>query len=393
MLNTWVFMIFVICSVFIFWVIPARFRPGFLALTSASYFFCYYPKEIIFIFCLAVLVYAAGVCLDRKVIPTRPLMIGSVIFLVGVLTYFKYSGFILDNIRPLLEPLLQTKISLPKIFIPIGISYFTFKMIHYVIDTSRGQIEKHNVIDFLSYIFFYPILVSGPIERFQPFLKQIKESSSFKWQYVDDGLPRIMSGLFKKMVLADTLGATAALMQQPDLLAWQYWLASVAYTLQLYFDFSGYSDMAVGISKLFGIRVLENFNWPYLSPNLSDFWKRWHMSLTGWFRDYLFIPLGGSRGTLPFIIKNTLIVWAVTGLWHGAGWHFIFWGLFHAMGLIILRLYRKYLLPHITARTDVLSSAPARAFGVLLTFAYVNIGWIFFACDAQQSIYVISHMF
>jgi len=386
-------MAYVLVSVFLFWVIPARFRPAFLVLISAGYFYCYYPKEVLFLLVLSMVVYLAGVIQDREVLPRTSLTIGTVILLVGILAYFKYSGFILENLKPLLEPLLQTRLSIPKIFIPIGISYFTFKMIHYIVDISRKQIERHNLIMFLSYIFFYPILVSGPIERFQPFSKQLRESAGFQRGYVMEGLPRIGSGLFKKIVLADTLGATAVLLQQPDLLAWQYWLASLAFTLQLYFDFSGYSDMAIGISRLFGIRVMENFNWPYLAANISDFWKRWHMSLTGWFRDYLFIPLGGSRGNLSMIIRNTLIVMAVTGLWHGAGWHFIFWGLYHAGGLIILRLYRKYLLPVLAQKTDFMSSAPAQALGVLLTFAFVNIGWIFFACDMEQSIYVLKHLF
>ncbi len=207
------------------------------------------------------------------------------------------------------------------------------------------------------------------------------------------GLPRIVLGLFKKMVLADSLAATAVLLQQPDLTAAQYWLASFAYTFQLYFDFSGYSDMAIGISRLFGYRIMENFNWPYLARNISDFWKRWHMSLTGWFRDYLFIPLGGSRGTMGLIIRNTLIVMAVTGLWHGAGWHFVFWGLYHAGGLITLRLYRRYMLPKLADRGNFLESKLAAALSILITFNFVNIGWVFFACDLSQSIYVLAHMF
>ena len=175
--------------------------------------------------------------------------------------------------------------------------------------------------------------------------------------------------------------------------AGQYWLASFAFTFQLYFDFSGYSDLAIGIARLFGYRIMENFNWPYLARNVSDFWKRWHMSLTGWFRDYVFIPLGGSRGTLGLTIRNTLLVMAITGLWHGAGWHFVLWGLYHALGLIAWRLYRRCLLPVLSQRSNFLESRTANVLSILLTFNFVNIGWIFFACDTGQSIYVLTRMF
>ncbi len=396
---------------------------------------------------LAVMVYTGGVVISREKPGRKRLLTGMVVILVGILGYFKYSAFMAETLNLLLQPLKASKLSVPEILVPLGISYFTFKMIHYLVDIGRGNIPRHRLVDFLNYIFFFPILVSGPIERFQPFLTQTdalqgtagdyrridetnngfkkeppgnyqgssertedatapddlqNEQSSdavqqrwrgFNAEDVYAGLPRIVSGLFKKVVLADSLAATAVLLQQPDLTAGQYWLASFAFTLQLYFDFSGYSDLAIGIARLFGYRIMENFNWPYLARNVSDFWKRWHMSLTGWFRDYIFIPLGGSRGTLALTIRNTLIVMAITGLWHGAGWHFVLWGLYHALGLITLRLYRRYLLPVLSQRGSFLESRTANVLSILLTFNFVNIGWIFFACDTGQSIYVLTRMF
>lgn len=464
MLNTWVFMAFVIISWLFYWlVVPVRFRALFLALASFGYFSYYYPREMLFLLALSVVVYAAGFLIRKGQAGRKWLVAGLVVGLVAILGYFKYASFLAETLNLLLRPLSVSRLSVPEVFIPLGISYFTFKMIHYLVDIGQGKIPRHHLVEFLNYIFFFPILVSGPIERFQPFQAQtaamqgtgrgdpdrpefgaedlramapvtdrgdldrlvggeaagnrpppVPDHANIGWDdlkarsgealrhrpwqgfNIDDvyaGLPRIVSGLFKKRVLADSLAATALLLQQPDLTGTQYWLASFAYTFQLYFDFSGYSDMAIGIARLFGYRIMENFNWPYLARNVSDFWKRWHMSLTGWFRDYLFIPLGGSRGTLGFIIRNTLIVMAVTGLWHGAGWHFVFWGLYHAGGLIVLRLYRKYLMPGLARRGDLLESRPATVVSVLLTFNFVNIGWIFFACDAVQSLYVLTRMF
>ncbi len=449
MLNTWVFMAFVITSWLLYWlVVPVRFRSLFLALASFGYFSYYYPREMLFLLALSVVVYAAGFLIRQGQSGRKWLVAGLVVALVAILGYFKYAAFLAETLNLLLRPLSVSRLSVPEVFVPLGISYFTFKMIHYLVDIGRGKIPRHHLVEFLNYIFFFPILVSGPIERFQPFQAQTaamqgtdrdecnrpelraedlraqslahgNESDrpaangtdgnpdearsgealphrpwrGFNLEDVYAGLPRIMSGLFKKRVLADSLAATALLLQQPDLTAAQYWLASFAYTFQLYFDFSGYSDMAIVIARLFGYRIMENFNWPYLARNVSDFWKRWHMSLTGWFRDYLFIPLGGSRGTLGFIIRNTLIVMAVTGLWHGAGWHFVFWGLYHAGGLIVLRLYRKYLLPGLSRWGNLLESRPAAVVSVLITFNFVNIGWIFFACDASQSLYVLVRMF
>lgn len=457
MLNTWVFMVFVITSWLLYWlVVPVRLRSLFLALAGFGYFAYYYPREMLFLLALAVMVYVAGAVIRKDQPGRKWLLTGLVVSLIAILGYFKYSAFLAETLNLLLQPLMVSKLSVPEVLVPLGISYFTFKMIHYLVDIGRGSIPRHHLVEFLNYIFFFPILVSGPIERFQPFLRQTATlqgtvgdnlvgvennglneqlpgndrsepdrpvegetgggnhingqsgtlpdredggAAHHRWwrgfniEDVYAGLPRIVSGLFKKVVLADSLAATAVLLQQPDLTAAQYWLASFAYTFQLYFDFSGYSDMAIGIARLFGYRIMENFNWPYLARNVSEFWKRWHMSLTGWFRDYLFIPLGGSRGTLGFIIRNTLIVMAVTGLWHGAGWHFVFWGLYHAVGLIALRLYRKYLLPTLAGRGNFLQSRPALALSILLTFNFVNIGWIFFACDASQSIYVLTRMF
>ncbi|MGE5423187.1 MAG: hypothetical protein ACM3QW_07975, partial [Ignavibacteriales bacterium] len=251
MLNTWIFMVFVIASMTLYWLlVPVKLRSLFLAVISFGYCYFYYPKEILFLLALAVIVYLVGRMLVKGEGRRRTLMVSSVVLLIGVLVYFKYAAFLTETLNILLTPLLHSTLSIPTIFIPIGISYFTFKMIHYIIELNRGHIDDHNVADFLCYILFFPILISGPIERFQPFLAQLQAGEKLQIENINAGLPRIASGLFKKLVLADSLGIIAVLMQQPDLASWQYWVASFAYTLQLYFDFSGYSDMAIGISRL-----------------------------------------------------------------------------------------------------------------------------------------------
>ncbi len=499
MLNSWTFLAFVLVTWMLFWfIVPRRVRALFLAVVSFAYFFSYYPQEVLFLLELALIVFLLGLIMRRLPKGAGIMAVASVVLLVGILGYYKYADFFIEIYNGLVNPLMRSSFTGGQVVIPLGISYFIFKMIHYLLDIKKGSIASHSLSDFLAYIFFFPILVSGPIERFQPFLAQtlaarsdgqgstgtgaeIEDNQKLVYRYildpdqnqsscwtvlevypdsqrvnmyyfglgdepsvryignkedwdelvrkhhlasaqpnehgeaeqsalsgaalhnqknhrlvVDDmlaGLPRIISGLFKKMVLADSLAATALLLQQPDLTTGQYWAASLAFTFQLYFDFSGYSDLAIGISRLFGYRIMENFNWPYLSRNVSEFWKRWHMSLTSWFRDYIFIPLGGSRGSLGFVIRNTLIVMFVTGLWHGAGYHFIFWGMYHAFGLIILRLYRKFILGRLAPAERWLNTGFASAASTLLTFVFVNVGWVLFACETEQSIYVIQQMF
>jgi alginate O-acetyltransferase complex protein AlgI len=266
-------------------------------------------------------------------------------------------------------------------------------MIHYLIDNHRGKIPRHRLVDFLNYIFFFPILVSGPIQRFQPFLDDSRHTGNLQASDVYAGTRRIVWGFFKKGVLAAWAAVAAAGLQQQGLSTAVYWAASIGYTLQIYLDFSGYSDIAVGAGRLFGYRIMENFDSPYLAPDLSVFWKKWHMSLTGWFRDYVFIPLGGSRGTLAMTLRNTFIMMAVTGLWHGAAWHFMFWGIYHAVGLTVLRLYRRFALPILEPRLHLKGSPWAAWAGTAATFLFVNVGWVFFACDGRQAVYVVTRMF
>jgi len=389
----WKFMFFVITIFFIYWwLIPLRWRPYFLTIASFTYFVLMFPREMFFLLLLALTVYVWGMALDKLTVSKqRHWLVLGVILLIVDLGFFKYAALFMSTVEHFLALIgYSLDYKLPEYFIPLGISYFTFKMISYLVEKRRDNLATHRMVDFLNYIFFFPILISGPIERFQPFYEQSLQTKQLQTDDLYVGLPRILLGLFKKVVLADSLAIVAALLQQPEHSASVYWVATLAYTFQIYFDFSGYSDMAIGISRMLGYRIRENFASPYLAADLSDFWKRWHMSLTSWFRDYLFIPLGGSRVPFYRIIINTWIVMAVTGLWHGAAWHFVLWGMYHALGLTILRLYRRWVLPKLPTVQSVWG---VRMLNIILTFAFVSIGWIWFACDARQAWYVITKMF
>lgn len=394
MIISWVFVAFVaVTFVLYWWVAPARWRSWLLPAAGFLFFGWYYPREMLFLLALTVLVYVLGKAIRRSPAGGRSVAAIGVLLLIADLLFFKYAKLLAATLNSFLPAGLRLPVRSLATFTPLGISYFTFKMIHYLVDLRKGTIPAHRFVDFLNYIFFFPILTAGPIERFQPFLAQSSNPPSFDSSFVARGLPRILLGTFKKVALAGLLGIAAGYLQKQGYGAGMYWVASLAYTLQIYFDFSGYSDIAVGVSLLFGYEVMENFSLPYLAHNLSQFWKRWHISLTRWFTDYIFIPLGGSRVPFAQILLNTLVVMLVTGLWHGAAWHFVVWGLFHAGGLIIWRLFRHFVVPHLEARFAISRWRLGAVLSTCLTFLFVDIGWIFFACSWTQAQYVLTVMF
>ncbi|MHB9093119.1 MAG: MBOAT family O-acyltransferase [Eubacteriales bacterium] len=382
--TTWLYGLFLTGVTAAYWVLPRSWRNPFLLGASAVFLAYFLPLQVLLLFFVSTAVYIVGSRLR-----SRGFMLAfAIVFIVSILAYYKYQGLIADLLHKLavwLPALPAFKV--PPLVVPLGISFFTFKLIHYMVDSYRGTRPQGSYGQFLLYIFLFPILPSGPIERWPDFLRQNRELHGFQWAYLAEGSQRIISGLFKKLVVADTAAVYAAKMHVTGLGGFAYWIAAYAYAVQIYFDFSGYSDIAIGSARLFGYKIMENFNYPYLKRNLSLFWKSWHISLTSWFRDYIFIPLGGSRVPFGRVIMNTLIVMGLTGLWHGAALHFIAWGLFHGLGLITLRLYGKYVygqIPTLWRDSGLMTVA-----GTLLTFHFVVIGWVFFATDFGQSIYVI----
>ena len=272
-----------------------------------------------------------------------------------------------------------------KVILPVGISFYTFKALSYSIDVYRGKLEPtHDVIQYLAYVGFFPQLLAGPIERAMNLLPQLAKPRTFEYEMGVDGMRQILWGLFKKMVIADNCAVyvdrifSSYQTQSGSTLL----LAAIFFAFQIYGDFSGYSDMAIGVGKLFGFKTMRNFSFPYFSRDMAEFWRRWHISLTTWFRDYVYIPLGGSRCSKAKIVRNTFVIFLVSGLWHGANWTFIAWGAFHAvlfLPLILIGKNRKY--KNTVAEGRLLPSLK-EAGQMLLTFILATIGWIIFRADS-----------
>lgn len=265
-------------------------------------------------------------------------LVSSIIFGISGLLFFKYTDFFIENTNRLFN----TGIPLLRMALPIGISFYTFQILSYTIDVYRGDAKvQKKLFDFMTYVSLFPQLIAGPIVRYTTIEAELS-SRSHSLKDFATGVNRFVIGLSKKVILANTLGEIGKLFNdsnQKTVLF--YWIMAVAFMLQVYFDFSGYSDMAIGLGRIFGFKFLENFNYPFISQSVSEFWRRWHMSLGTWFRDYVYIPMGGNRVSTLKWIRNVLTVWFLTGFWHGAQWNFIIWGLYFAFFLVLEKLLLK----------------------------------------------------
>ena len=343
------------------------------------------PKYLIVMIMSSMLAYLSGLLIDSfrdKPAIARCIMVSSVSLLLAILFFFKYLNFAADNIGKLFG----LHFSIPTILLPIGISFYTFQILSYVIDLFWGRVRvQRNPFYFMLYAAFFPQLIAGPIVRYSTIEKEIVE----RRESIDDiceGLKRFILGLGKKLVLANNVAIISEIIYagKPEVYGTaMYWLAAICYSLQIYFDFSGYSDMAIGLGRIFGFHFLENFNHPYLADSLTEFWRRWHISLSTWFRDYVYIPLGGNRVKAGRWMINVMIVWALTGLWHGAGWNFVFWGIFNG---IVLIAEKRFLL-------QWLKRIP-RGIRCLLTFILVTIVFVCFnLTDVSQLRLALKMMF
>ena len=331
--------------------------------------------------------YSFGLIIDKTVRSgfKQLWLTAAVILNLGILFYFKYSRFFISNLNVFLE----LQLELPDVVLPIGISFFTFQAMSYVIDVYRKttQVQK-NPLYLALYVSFFPQLIAGPIVRYSTIEQQIQHRT-VTLDGFESGVCRFIQGFGKKVLLSNVMSLTAehvfSLAVQQQLSVSLAWLGALAYTFQIYFDFSGYSDMAIGMGHMFGFRFDENFRHPYLSRSVSEFWNRWHISLGQWFRDYVYFPLGGSRVSKMKLLRNLFAVWLLTGIWHGAAWQFIFWGL--GYGILIS-------LEKLTNFPKRLKSRPAiTAYGIF-TFLTVVVGWVFFGSQGLQSaLYQLSTMF
>lgn len=305
---------------------------------------------------------------------------------LGILALFKYYNFFAIEFQNGLDLLgLKTNIVLLQIALPIGISFYTFHGMSYVLDIYRGfQKPVKNFVDYAVFVSFFPLLVAGPIERANHLLPQVQKPRKFKYHQAIDGCRLILFGMFKKVVIADSLaGIVDRIFQNyQDHNGITLIIGAIAFSFQIYGDFSGYSDIALGTAKLFGFELLSNFKFPYFSRDLAEFWRRWHISLSSWFRDYLYIPLGGSKNGKFKAIRNTFIIFLVSGFWHGASWNFIAWGFIHACGflpLLLLNQNRKY-VTNVVAQERKLPNLK-ELLQMIYTFTFVTFAWIFFRAD------------
>lgn len=321
----------------VYFLTPARFRNAVLLLASLIFYAWGEPKYVLLMLASILSGYGFGLWQERyRGQKGAKLVCGlSVAVSLSFLLYFKYADFFLENFNA------ATGLGVPllRIALPIGISFYTFQIISYTVDVYRGEPAQKNLIHLAAYVAMFPQLIAGPIVRYSDIAQQL-EHRSHSTALAAEGVRRFLIGLGKKILIANQLGELCSVFRASDEKSVLfYWLYAVAFALHIYFDFSGYSDMAIGLGKVFGFHFLENFNYPYISASITEFWRRWHISLGTWFRDYVYIPLGGNRVGRARQLLNILVVWMLTGFWHGAAWNFVVWGLMFAVLLIMEKLW------------------------------------------------------
>ncbi len=375
--SSFVFLIYFLpITVLGYYLMPGKGKNLWLLLASLIFYAWGEPKYIILMLVSILINYGLGLLIEKENSQAgrKAWMIFSVIYNLGILVWFKYLHFFADTVDSVFGlSLVKQHPFLETITMPIGISFFTFQILSYVIDVYRKEVKaQRNPLKLALYISLFPQLIAGPIVRYIDVAEQI-EHRTITFDKAYRGTVRFMRGFIKKVLLSNTL-AQVATMAFDDKLAVgsmsMAWIGIVCYSLQIYFDFSGYSDMAIGLGKIFGFDFLENFNYPYISGSVREFWRRWHISLSSWFRDYLYIPLGGSRKGAWRTYRNLFIVFFVTGLWHGASYNFILWGLFHGVFLVLERWKLGAFLERIP-----------QVFRHIYTLLIVMIAWVFFRAE------------
>ena len=369
----------------LYYLLPVRFRNVILLLASLV-FYAWGEPVYLFLMLLSILFnYFSGLDIARNLQDKRAAkrsLVFNLIINLAVLGFFKYEGFVLDT----LNGILPVHISYHALPLPIGISFYTFQILSYIIDVYRGNVKvQTNLPNFALYVTMFPQLIAGPIVQYADVDEQLASREISRTKF-GEGSMYFIRGLAKKVLLANTSGmifTEVSGLAKDNIAVMTAWLGAFAYMFQIYFDFSGYSDMAIGLGKMFGFEFNMNFNYPYVSKSITEFWRRWHISLSSWFRDYVYIPLGGNRVSKIKHIRNLLIVWFLTGLWHGAAWNFVAWGLYYGVILII----EKYLLSPVL---DRLPDVVRHIYSIVL----VVIGWgLFFSSSFGQAADYIRVMF
>ena len=390
------FLVFFPMAVLIFFVMPRKMRTLWLLIASCYFYISWNPRYAVWINVSTVIAYTAGLMIEKSSSVRRKKLVVAFALLsnLGILAVFKYADFAIETFNSLCSfaglGVIEKRLDL---LLPLGISFYTFQTAGYIIDVYRGNVPaEKNILNFALFVSFFPHLVSGPIERSGSFLKQIRELKNIQvWDFerVKDGLMLMLWGIFQKLVIADR----AALLVNQVFTNYQNYgfieiaIAAILFAFQIYCDFGGYTNTARGAAQVLGFSIAENFRQPYLAVSIKDFWRRWHISLTSWFTDYLYIPLGGNRKGLIRKYINIFIVFGVSGLWHGASWHFVAWGLLHAVyqvaGDVKKKIEEKR---HLNNGRETISKRIRKAVTV---FILVDIGWVFFAADSVRHAFCI----
>ena len=397
--NSISFLIFFPIVTFLYFVTPYRFRVSLLLFASCVFYMAFIPSYILILAITILIDYFAGIMIEKTEGATRKnYLILSIISTVAVLFVFKYFNFFNTNMQRVSDFLhWNYSMSTLNLILPIGLSFHTFQSLSYVIEVYRGnQKSERNFLVYAVYVMFYPQLVAGPIERPQNLLHQFHEKHDFDYKQVTDGLKLMAWGMFKKVVIADRLASFVDVVYKApqNYNGVSLCLATLFFSFQIYADFSGYSDIAIGSAQVMGFKLMRNFNRPYFAKNISDFWKRWHISLSTWFRDYVYISLGGSR--VPWYKRqiNLIIVFLLSGLWHGANWTFVVWGGLHGFYLVFA-IWTKPLRENFI-KLIRLDRFPLllKCAQVTITFIIVTFAWIFFrAKSMNDAIYIVTHLF
>jgi len=396
----WLYSLLLVTAALVFRFLPSTARPWWLAACGLA-FYAYYSQAFVWLIAVEIVVVLVLVRESRRHVWAYGLALGVTI---GVLVAYKYGWLVSTTLSDGVAALRLGRLpTFPQLVLPLAISFFTFEFIHYIVDSRAGRIQEHSSSDFFAFMLFFPTMVAGPIKRFQAFQPQLG-TARVSAQDINDGVTRIAFGFAKKLCIADTVAPltnpllTRAAMEAATRA--QIALALVAFAVKIYMDFSGYSDIAIGSARLFGIRVPENFDWPYLRANIAQFWRHWHMSLTSWITDYVYIPLGGSRKGLAMAALNSVLAMSVSGLWHGAQWHFLAWGIYHGFLLAIYRVWSVLIKAPLQARfaglrQGMFASAlgvTGRVAGTALTLSLVTVGWGLFIMPVERFVEMLGRL-
>ena len=354
------------------------YRAGLVVLSVMSLvFYAYDHIQYLLILVLSILVnwFISRIIIRLEERPSKIILMIGIVANILPLFYFKYLNFVLFNFNRIVA----TDFQIEQIILPLGISFYTFQQISYLVDTYRGETKKYNFLEYTAFVSFFPQLVAGPIVLHKEIIPQFRqiEKKKFNSDSLANGLYVLAVGLFKKVILADTFGEAVAwgFSHVADLSSMDIIIVMLSYTFQIYFDFSGYSDMAIGIARMFNIDIPRNFNSPYKATSIREFWDRWHMTLTRFLREYIYFPLGGSRKGRKRTYINIIIIYIVSGIWHGASWTFILWGIVHGIASVLNRIFKKT-----WERMHV-------AFQWLVTFCFLNISWLIFRADSVSQVF------